>query len=74
MFSNSWKLQDAKKHFSEVVNCAMKNGPQKVTRQEKDVVVVLSFELYQQLVQPEKSLFEFFQSSPLNGVELDCGR
>ena len=27
-----WKLQDAKNHFSEVVESAMKDGPQEVTK------------------------------------------
>jgi antitoxin Phd len=72
--SNSWKLQDAKNHFSEVVECAMSKGPQEVTKRGKHAVVVLSFELYQRLVQPKQDLVEFFQSSPLKGVELDFER
>lgn len=74
MFSKSWKLQDAKNHFSEVVECAIAKGPQEVTRHGRHAVVILSFELYQKLVQPKESLFEFFQASPLKGVELEFDR
>lgn len=74
MFSNSWKLQDAKNHFSEVVESAITKGPQEVTKRGKHAVVVVSFEYYQQLVRPKTDLVEFFQSSPLKGVELDLNR
>lgn len=74
MSNNCWKLQDAKNHFSEVVEQAMTKGPQEVTKRGKHAVVVLSFELYLQLVQPKQNLVEFFQSSPLKGVELDLER
>lgn len=74
MFNKSWKLQDAKNHFSEVVECAIDKGPQEVTKRGKHAVVVLSFELYQKLIQPKDSLVDFFQNSPLKGVELDLDR
>jgi antitoxin Phd len=74
MFSKSWKLQDAKNHFSEVVELAITKGPQEVTKRGKHAVVVLSFEMYQQLVHPKENLVEFFQSSPLQGVEFDLER
>jgi prevent-host-death family protein len=74
MLNDSWKLQDAKNHFSEVVESAMKKGPQHVTKHGKDAVVVLSFELYQKLVRPKNDLVDFFQSSPLKGIDLDIER
>lgn len=74
MFNNSWNLQDAKKHFSRLVDSAMTKGPQVVTKRGKHAVVVLSFELYQQLIKPEKDLVKFFQSSPLKGIELNLDR
>ena len=42
----SWKLQDAKARFSEVVRRARTEGPQRVTVHDKDAVVVLSAEDY----------------------------
>jgi len=73
----SWQLQTAKARFSEIFRLARSEGPQVITRQGKDAVVMLSDDEYRQLVgkahQP-KSLVEFFRASPLVGVELDLER
>jgi prevent-host-death family protein len=72
-----WQLQTAKARFSEVFRRARTEGPQRITRQGKDSVVVLAAEKYEQLVgkshQP-KSLVQFFRQSPLVGVKLDLSR
>ena len=41
MSSNSWKLQDAKARFSEVVRMARAGAPQQVTVHGKKAVLVL---------------------------------
>lgn len=46
----SWQLQDAKAHFSEVFRKARSEGPQIVTRQSKEAVIVISYEQYARLV------------------------
>lgn len=74
MALRQWKLQDAKNHFSEVVENAMNEGPQEITKYGEHAVVILSFELYQELSQPKQNLVEFFQNSPFFGVELDLER
>ena len=43
-----WNLADAKNRFSEVVNLALTEGPQRVHRR-KDTVVVVAAEEYEQL-------------------------
>jgi antitoxin Phd len=72
-----WQLQTAKARFSEVFRLARTEGPQRITRQGKEGVVMISDEQYQQLAgrshQP-KSLVQFFRESPLVGVELDLER
>ena len=35
-----WKLADAKNKFSKVVDMALEEGPQKITRRDQAVVVV----------------------------------
>jgi len=70
----TWKLQDAKNRFSEVVNEAERSGPQTVTRRGKETAVVLSIEDYRLLSRPELSLTEFLRASPLHGVDLDLER
>ncbi len=47
--SNTWQLQDAKNRFSEVVEKAVTEGPQHVTRRGKDTAVVLSSREYARL-------------------------
>jgi len=72
--SGTWKLQDAKNRFSEVVKEALRAGPQIVTRRGKETAVVLSVEDYRRLVRPEVGLVEFLRSSPLAEIELDVER
>lgn len=45
----SWKLQDAKARFSEVIRRARANGPQSVMLHGKEVAVVLDKEEYDRL-------------------------
>lgn len=73
----AWQIQTAKARFSEIFRLARTDGPQRITRQGKEGVVMISDEQYEQLVgrsrQP-KNLVEFFRESPLVGVELDLER
>jgi len=75
--SPSWQVQTAKARFSEVFRRARTEGPQLITRQGKEGVVMISNETYNHLVnrsrQP-KSIVEFFRESPLVGVELNLER
>jgi antitoxin Phd len=68
-----WKLEEAKNRFSEVVRLAEAHDPQLVTRNGRDVVVVLSVEDYARLAGPE-SLVDFIRNSPLAEAELDLQR
>lgn len=61
----TWKLEDAKNRFSEVVRLAMSDQPQRVTRNGRDAVVVISAAEYDRLAAPRQNLFEFLQASPL---------
>lgn len=73
----NWQVQSAKARFSEVFRLARTEGPQHITRQGKEGVVMISDEQYDRLVaksrQP-KSIVQFFRESPLVGVELDLER
>jgi prevent-host-death family protein len=72
-----WQLQTAKARFSELFRRARTEGPQLITRQGKEGVVMIPVEQFDQLVirsrQP-KSLVQFFRESPLVGLELDFER
>jgi antitoxin Phd len=75
--TSNWQVQTAKARFSEVFRQARLNGPQRITRQGKDGVVMIAQEEYDRLVgrahQPA-SLVQFFRESPLVGAELDLAR
>jgi antitoxin Phd len=75
--STNWQVQTAKARFSELFRLARTAGPQRITRQGKEGVIMISEEQYERLTakahQP-KSLVQFFRESPLVGVELDLER
>jgi len=73
----AWQLQTAKAQFSELFRRARTEGPQVVTRQGKEQVVVLPVEQFAQLtkrVRQPKSLVKFFAESPLAQVKVDLSR
>ena len=70
----SWQLQEAKSRLSQVVEHALREGPQTITLRGKPAVVVVAFEDFQKLTGPSTSLREFFRQSPLYGAELDLER
>lgn len=65
-----WALQDAKNRLSEVVNNAVREGPQTITRRGKETAVVLSMQDFQQLTTSQNSLVSFVRESPLAGAGL----
>jgi len=60
----SWTLQDAKNKFSQVVNNALLDGPQFVTRRGVDAVVVLSVQEYEHLTSHKPSFTDFLLQCP----------
>jgi antitoxin Phd len=61
----TWKFQDAKNRLSEIVDRAMKEGPQTITRRGGPVAVVISTGEYRKLTKPRQSLVQFLRGSPL---------
>lgn len=72
-----WQLQTAKARFSELFRRARSEGPQWVTRQDKEAVVVLPAEEFERLKarsrQPQ-NLVDFFADSPLAKIAIDLER
>ena len=54
MHKHTWQLQDAKNHFSEVVDSALPGKPQHVTRRGREAVVVLAATDYRRLMRAER--------------------
>src|ERR1019366_7757079 len=75
--NSSWQVQTAKDRFSELFRLARTEGPQLITRQGKEGVIMMPIEQFEELTgrsgQP-KSLVQFFRESPLVGVKLDLTR
>jgi prevent-host-death family protein len=69
-----WALQDAKNRLSEVVDRAVEEGPQTITRRGRETAVVMSVSEYRRLAKPEGGLVRFLRESPLVGVDLDLER
>ncbi len=76
----SWKLEDAKARFSEVVRRAHEQGPQSVTVRGRRAVVILDAEDYDRLARPApaKSFVAFLEDLNMEGLDLsrtpDFGR
>ena len=69
----SWKLEDAKARFSELVRLAREQAPQRVTVYGEDAVVVLSAADYARLAPAaeQPSLHALLSRSPLKDLDFD---
>jgi prevent-host-death family protein len=71
--TKSWTLADAKARLSEVVDSALKKGPQVITRHGRKAVVVVAAEEWERRTERKGSLADFFAASPLrdSGLEIE---
>ena len=69
-----WQLQEAKNKFSQVVEEAIRGGPQLITKRGVEVVILLSYAEYRKLAAARQKLSAFFRESPLAEVTLDLRR
>lgn len=69
----TWSVADAKAHLSEVIERALHEGPQTITRRGKNAVVMVSAEEWAERTRPKEKLSEFFRNSPLynSGIDLE---
>ena len=72
----SWKLEDAKARFSEVVRRAHDEGPQAVTVRGRRAVVVVDAEAYDSMVrlQPATDIVSRLESVYVPGLDLERPR
>lgn len=73
---HTWQLQEAKNRFSEVIERAVKSGPQVITKRGAQVAILLSYAEYRKLVARQQTcrVSQFFRESPLTQVPLDLRR
>ncbi|MCX6969563.1 MAG: type II toxin-antitoxin system Phd/YefM family antitoxin [Verrucomicrobia bacterium] len=73
----TWQLQDAKNRFSEVVNLALSDGPQTITRHGRAAVVIVAAGQYARESGREK-LSAVLRECPVKGWKIsrdkDTGR
>ena len=66
--AKNWQLQEAKDQFSSVVEEALTNGYQVVTRHGQPAVVIMSIEEFRRLKPRTRSLSRFLADSPLRDL------
>jgi prevent-host-death family protein len=68
-----WTVAEAKAKFSEVLDRAVSDGPQTITRNGKTTAVIVSAEEWARRAKREGTLLDFFANSPLReyGVEIE---
>ncbi|HWD59026.1 MAG TPA: type II toxin-antitoxin system Phd/YefM family antitoxin [Stellaceae bacterium] len=71
---DGWSVAEAKAKLSEVVNRAMSEGPQLITRHGRKAVVVVSAEEWERKTKRVGTLVEFLNKSPLRGSGLKIER
>jgi antitoxin Phd len=67
----AWQLQEAKARFSELVQKAIDEGPQTVTRRGQPAVVVLSAEQFELMKKRQISLKELLAMVSLEELDLE---
>ena len=70
----TWAVAEAKARFSELMERALTDGPQIITRKGRPTVVVVSDEEWQRKTRRTGNLAEFFAASPLRGSGLKLTR
>jgi prevent-host-death family protein len=67
----AWQLAEAKNRFSEIVDLAMNEGPQHVSKRGEPAVVIVSEVEFQKLKGQRRSLKDLILNGPdLTGVDL----
>ena len=67
MGAQNWTVAEAKAKFSEIIDRAMSEGPQTITRNGHTAAVLVGAEEWQRKTKRAGNLAEFFAGSPLRG-------
>lgn len=68
---NAWPVQNAKSHFSELLNTCISEGPQLVTRRGEEAAVLVSISEWRQLHQTARPSLKALLLSNLGRGELE---
>jgi antitoxin Phd len=65
-----WQLQEAKNQLSRVIDQAVADGAQTITRHGKPIVMVIAADAYRRL-KPRRRTVDVLRSCPVSNLELD---
>lgn len=74
MGTPNWTVAKAKSKFSEIIERAISEGPQTITRRGRTAAVMVGAEEWQRKTKRSGNLAEFFAGSPLRGSGLKVRR
>jgi len=74
MSSQTWTVAEAKAKFSEIIERAMADGPQTITRNGRTAAVIVGADEWQRKTKRVGNLAEFFAQSPLRESGLKMRR
>jgi prevent-host-death family protein len=74
MSIHTWTVAEAKAKFSELLDKANSEGPQKITKHGRTTAVVVAAEEWERKAERKGNLAEFLASSPLRGSGLKIRR
>jgi prevent-host-death family protein len=69
-----WAVAKAKAQFSELIDRALAEGPQTITRNGRKAVVVVAVDEWERKAQAKGSLVDFFRTSPLKSAGIRVKR
>ena len=74
MSTQTWTVAEAKAKFSELLDKANSEGPQKITKHGRTTAVVVAAEEWHRKAERKGNLAEFLATSPLRGAGLRLRR
>jgi prevent-host-death family protein len=74
MGAQVWTVAEAKAKFSEVIDRALSEGPQTITRKGRTAAVLVGADEWERKTARVGNLAEFFAASPLRGSGLKLRR
>jgi len=70
----TWPLQQARAHLREVIDGALADGPQRITRHGKQAVIVVAEDEWDREAGPRRSFGDVLAESPLSADDLPSRR
>ena len=70
MSTHTWTVAEAKAKFSELIDKAKSEGPQKITKHGRTTAVIVSADQWERKSKRKGNLAEFLAASPLRGSRL----